>query len=86
MYFFGRDTLGRTFYNAVDRFMLHEILDQGEIHILQIETSSATQTGWVMLFNGTHDSVTQKFDEIVAAAQATAQQHQIPVIDFYEGG
>lgn len=84
MYFFTRDTLGRTFYNAIDRFIVKEIIDENKIHILQIETSTATTSGWILLFNSTRDKVTQKFDEIISKAKQTALQKQIDVIDFFD--
>lgn len=84
MYFFTRDSLGRTFYNAMDRYIVKEIFDQNEIHILQIETSRATTSGWVLLFNSTRDRVTQKFDEIISKARQVATQKNIPVIEFYD--
>lgn len=82
MYFFTRDTLGRTFYNAIDRFIVKEIFDQNEIHILQIETSTATTSGWILLFNSTRDRVTQKMDEIISKARQTATIKNIDTIDF----
>lgn len=86
MYFFTHDSLGRNFYNAIDRFVVKEISDSNEIQILQIETSTATTTGWILLFKSTRDQVTQKMDEIINKAKTSANQKNINIIEFFEEG
>jgi len=83
MYFLSRDSLGRTFFNGTDRYIVKELFDQNEIHILQVETARATNTGWILMFNGTADEIKQKFNEILAKAKAYANANGIPCIIFY---